>query len=149
GHLRKLSEEGAAFKSHLDGSPHMLTPESVMRIEAELGADIVLPLDICAPYPSSALDAQEAMERTHRWAERALIAKERYRPEQTLFGIVQGAFEPELRRQSARIIGEMPFPGLSIGGLSVGEPKAQMWEMLRSVTPELPHNKPRHLLGVG
>jgi queuine tRNA-ribosyltransferase len=149
GHLRKLSEEGVVFKSHLDGSQHVLTPERVMQIEAELGADIILPLDICAPYPCAPADAQLAMERTHRWEERALVTKERYRPEQTLFGIVQGAFEPELRRQSARVIGSMPFPGLSIGGLSVGESKAQMWEMLGYVTPELPRNKPRHLLGVG
>src|SRR5579859_4301164 len=149
GHLRKLSEEGAAFKSHLDGSAHTLTPESVMRIEAELGADIILPLDICAAYPCSPQEAKAAMERTHRWAERALIAKGDTEPAQTLFGIVQGAFEPELRRQSARFIGNLPFPGLSIGGLSVGEPKAMMWEMLRSVTPALPRNKPRHLLGVG
>ncbi len=149
GHLRKLSEEGATFKSHLDGSPHMLTPERVIQIETELGADIVLPLDICAPYPYPPRAAREAMERTHRWEERALIAKERYNPEQALFGIVQGAFEPELRQQSARIIGNMPFPGLSIGGLSVGEPKAMMWDMLRVVTPALPRNKPRHLLGVG
>src|SRR5215469_13529462 len=149
GHLRKLSEEGAAFKSHLDGSAHMLTPESVMQVESELGADIILPLDICAPYPSSPDSAREAMERTHRWAERALSAKEQYRPEQTLFGIVQGAFEPELRQQSARYTGSLPFPGLSIGGLSVGEPKAIMWDLLRRVTPELPRSKPRHLLGVG
>src|SRR5712692_7950434 len=130
GHLRKLSEEGAAFKSHLDGSLHLLTPESVMRIEAELGADIILPLDICAAYPCTPTEAREAMERTHRWAERALIAKERYRPEQALFGIVQGAFEPELRQQSAHFTGNLPFPGLAIGGLSVGEPKAMMWETL-------------------
>jgi len=149
GHLRKLSEDGAAFKSHLDGSAHMLTPESVMQIEAELGADIILPLDICAAYPCSPQEAEAAMQRTHRWAERALVAKEQYRPEQTLFGIVQGAFEPVLRRESARFIGNLPFPGLSIGGLSVGEPKAMMWEMLRYVTPELPRGKPRHLLGVG
>jgi len=149
GHLRKLSEEGAAFKSHLDGSPHLLTPESVMRIEYELGADIILPLDICAPYPSSPHEARTAMERTHRWAERALKAKEGYNPEQTLFGIVQGAFEPELRQQSARFVGSLPFPGLSIGGLSVGEPKETMWELLRYTTPELPPGKPRHLLGVG
>jgi queuine tRNA-ribosyltransferase len=149
GHLRKLSEDGAAFKSHLDGSAHMLTPESVMQIEAELGADIILPLDICAAYPCSPPAAEEAMQRTHRWAERALVAKEKYRPEQALFGIVQGAFEPELRQESARFIGNLPFPGLSIGGLSVGEPKAIMWEMLRYVTPELPRGKPRHLLGVG
>ena len=149
GHLRKLSEEGVTFKSHLDGSTLVLTPERVMQIEAELGADIVLPLDICAPYPYAPAEARAAMERTHRWAERALLAKERYRAEQTLFGIVQGAFEPELRRESARFVGSLPFPGLSIGGLSVGEPKATMWEMLRHVTPELPRNKPRHLLGVG
>ena len=149
GHLRKLSEDGADFKSHLDGSAHMLTPESVMQIEAELGADIILPLDICAAYPCSPQEAKAAMERTHRWAERALIAKEKYRPEQTLFGIAQGAFEPELRQESARFTGNLPFPGLSIGGLSVGEPKAMMWEMLRYVTPELPRGKPRHLLGVG
>jgi len=149
GHLRKLSEEGAAFKSHLDGSPHLLTPEKVMQIEAELGADIILPLDICAAYPCTPEAAREAMERTHRWAERALLAKQHYRPEQALFGIVQGAFEPELRQESARVIGNMPFPGLSIGGLSVGEPKAEMWDILRYVTPELPTNKPRHLLGVG
>src|SRR6266566_2655230 len=149
GHLRKLSEEGAAFKSHLDGSLHLLTPESVMRIEAELGADIILPLDICAAYPCSVLEARVAMERTHRWAERALLAKEKYRPEQTLFGIVQGAFDPELRRQSASFIGNLPFPGLSIGGLSVGEPKQMMWDMLSYVTPALPRDKPRHLLGVG
>lgn len=149
GHLRKLSEEGAVFRSHLDGSSHTLTPERVMQIEAEIGADIILPLDICAPYSSSPQQALQAMERTHRWEERALEAKERYRPEQALFGIVQGAFESALRRQSARFIGNLPFPGLSIGGLSVGEPKAQMWEMLEQVTPELPRDKPRHLLGVG
>ena len=149
GHLRKVSEDGAAFKSHLDGSPHVLTPEHVMRIETELGADIILPLDICSPYGSTPKQAREEMERTHRWAERALIAKAQYNPEQTLFGIVQGAFEPGLRRQSAEYIGSLPFPGLSIGGLSVGEPKAMMWDMLNVVTPALPREKPRHLLGVG
>ena len=149
GHLRKLSEEGVTFKSHLDGSAHMLTPERVMQIEAELGADIILPLDICAPYPCPPLEARKAMESTHRWEERALLAKERYNPQQALFGIVQGAFEPELRQESARIIGNMPFPGLSIGGLSVGEPKEEMWRILNYVTPELPAEKPRHLLGVG
>jgi queuine tRNA-ribosyltransferase len=149
GHLRKLSEEGAAFKSHLDGSTHLLTPESVMQIENELGADIILPLDICAAYPCTHDAAKEAMERTHRWAERAWIAKECFQSKQTLFGIVQGAFEPQLRQQSARFIGSLPFPGVSIGGLSVGEPKLEMWDLLKYVTPELPKGKPRHLLGVG
>ncbi len=149
GHLRKLNEDGVTFKSHLDGSYHTLTPERVMQIETELGADIILPLDICAPYPCPPEEARKAMEWTHRWEERALVAKEKLNPQQTLFGIVQGAFEPELRAESARVIGGMPFQGLSIGGLSVGEPKAAMWEMLRYVTPELPELKPRHLLGVG
>lgn len=149
GHLRTLNEDGVVFKSHIDGSEHSLTPERVMQIEAEIGADIILPLDICAPYPCSRDEALQAMQWTHRWEERALIEKAKQRPEQTLFGIVQGAFEPDLRAQSARIIGEMPFPGLSIGGLSVGEPKAQMEEMLKHVTPNLPRDKPRHLLGVG
>src|SRR5205809_2454380 len=149
GHLRKLSEEGVAFKSHLDGSAHLLTPESVMQIEYELGADIILPLDICAAFPCTYDVAKETMERTHRWAERACIAKEGYQSNQTLFGIVQGAFEPELRRQSAHFIGSLPFPGVSIGGLSVGEPKVEMWDLLKYVTAELPKGKPRHLLGVG
>ncbi len=148
GHLRKLSEEGAAFKSHLDGSAHLLTPEKVMQIEAELGADIILPLDVCTAYSCTLAEAKLAMERTHRWAERALAAAV-VRKEQTLFGIVQGAFEPELRQQSAHFIGNLPFLGLSIGGLSVGEPKEEMWKMLRHVTPALPREKPRHLLGVG
>ena len=120
-----------------------------MQIENELGADIILPLDICAAYPCTYDAAKEAMERTHRWAERALTAKLAYHSQQTLFGIVQGAFEPELRQQSARFIGSLPFPGLSIGGLSVGEPKQVMWDLLKYVTPELPRSKPRHLLGVG
>jgi len=149
GHLRKLSEEGVAFKSHLDGSAQLLTPESVMQIEYELGADIILPLDICVAYPCTYNAAKEAMERTHRWAERACIAKESYQSKQMLFGIVQGAFEPELRRQSARFTGSLPLPGVSIGGLSVGEPKLEMWDLLKYVTPELPKGKPRHLLGVG
>lgn len=149
GHLRKVSEEGVAFKSHLDGSPRTLTPETVMRIESELGSDIILPLDICVGYPCPPGEARIAMEMTHRWAERTLAAKEQYRPEQTLFGIVQGGFEAVLREQSALFIGNLPFPGLSIGGLSVGEPKAIMWEMLRATTPALPRLKPRHLLGVG
>lgn len=149
GHMRKLNEDGVVFKSHIDGSLHTLTPERVMQIEAEIGADIVLPLDICAPYPCAPAEARKAMEWTHRWEERALLEKERQRPEQTLFGIVQGAFEPELRAQSAHTIGEMPFQGISIGGLSVGEPKQEMWDMLKHVTPNLPRDKPRHLLGVG
>jgi queuine tRNA-ribosyltransferase len=147
GHLRRLDDDGVTFKSHLDGSTHVLTPEKVLAIEEQLGADIILPLDECAPYPYTREGARAAMERTHRWARRALAAQTR--PDQALFGIVQGWVDADLRRESAHVIGNMPFPGLSIGGLSVGEPKAMMWEMLDIIIPELPDDKPRHLLGVG
>ncbi|HKS71275.1 MAG TPA: tRNA guanosine(34) transglycosylase Tgt [Ktedonobacterales bacterium] len=147
GNLRELSEEGVRFRSHLDGSELLMTPESVMRIEAQLGADIILPLDVCPPYPCSPEEVHAATERTHRWAERALAAK--LRPDQALFGIPQGGMEPEQRAASARFIGALPFDGFSIGGLSVGEPKDVMWRALEAAVPELPDAKPRHLLGVG
>jgi queuine tRNA-ribosyltransferase len=147
GHLRDVSDAGVRFRSHLDGSEVELTPERVMQIEAKLGADIILPLDECPPYPCAPEVARAATERTHRWAERALASK--VRPDQALFGIPQGSMEPELRAESARCIGSLPFDGFSIGGLSVGEPKELMWRTLEVTTPELPEGKPRHLLGVG
>ncbi len=147
GNLRELSEEGVRFRSHLDGSELLMTPESVMRIEAQLGADIILPLDVCPPYPCPPEEVRAATERTHRWAERALAAK--VRRDQALFGIPQGGMEPEERAASARDIGALPFDGFSIGGLSVGEPKEVMWRALEAAVPELPDAKPRHLLGVG
>ncbi len=147
GKLREVTDEGVTFRSHLDGAEITLTPESVMHTEALLGADIILPLDECPPYPCSPEVARAATERTHRWAERALAAKQR--PDQALFGIPQGSMDARLRAESARFIGSLPFDGFSIGGLSVGEPKPLMWEMLEVVVPELPDGKPRHLLGVG
>ena len=147
GNLREVTDEGVRFRSHLDGAEIMMTPESVMRIEAQLGADIILPLDECPPYPCSEEEAWIATERTHRWAERALAAK--VRPDQALFGIPQGSMDAEMRAASARFIGALPFDGFSIGGLSVGEPKDLMWRMLEAAVPELPDAKPRHLLGVG
>ncbi len=147
GHLRDLSDEGVTFRSHLDGSVIHLDPERVISIEEQLGADIILPLDECPPYPCDTATAQRATERTHRWAERALAAKDR--PDQALFGIPQGGMIPELRAWSAHTIGALPFDGISIGGLSVGEPKPMMWEMLEHAIPELPDDRPRHLLGVG
>jgi queuine tRNA-ribosyltransferase len=147
GNLREVTDEGVRFRSHLDGAEIVMTPESVMSIEAQLGADIILPLDECPPYPCSAEEARIATERTHRWAERALVAK--LRPDQALFGIPQGAMDAEMRAASARFIGALPFDGFSIGGLSVGEPKDLMWRMLEAAIPELPDAKPRHLLGVG
>ena len=147
GKLRELSDDGVRFRSHLDGAEVTLTPERVMEIEALLGADIILPLDECPPYGASPEETRRATERTHRWAERALAS--RVRPDQALFGIPQGGMDAELRAESARFIGSLPFDGISIGGLSVGEPKALMWRMLEAAVPELPDGKPRHLLGVG
>ena len=148
GKLREVDDEGVRFHSHLDGALVELTPERVMQIEAQLGADIILPLDECPPFPCPPEVALAATERTHRWAERALAARERPH-DQALFGIPQGGMDAELRAASARTIGAMPFDGFSIGGLSVGEPKSLMWGMLEAAVPELPDAKPRHLLGVG
>ena len=147
GHLRDVSDTGVRFRSHLDGSEVELTPESVMEIEGKLGADIILPLDECPPYPCTPEVARAATERTHRWAERALASKAR--GDQALFGIPQGSMDAKLRAESAHFIGSLPFDGFSIGGLSVGEPKELMWRTLEVVTPQLPDAKPRHLLGVG
>ncbi|MBF6590485.1 MAG: tRNA guanosine(34) transglycosylase Tgt [Ktedonobacterales bacterium] len=147
GRLREVSEMGVRFRSHLDGAEVVLTPERVMEIEALLGADIILPLDECPPYPCPPEEVRLATERTHRWAERALTA--RVRPDQALFGIPQGGMDATQRAESARFIGALPFDGFSIGGLSVGEPKPVMWAMLEAAVPELPERKPRHLLGVG
>lgn len=147
GALRKLTEEGAEFQSHLDGSRHKLTPEKIMQIEQNLGADIAMAFDECAPYPAEYDYIKASAERTHRWAERC--QKAHTRPDQALFGIVQGGVFADLRRMSARTIDRMDFPGNAIGGLSVGEPKHLMYEMLDEVTPLLSPNKPRYLMGVG
>ncbi len=147
GKLREVTDDGVQFRSHLDGAAVTLTPERVMAIEALLGADIILPLDECPPYPCPPEQARAATERTHAWAERALAAK--VRADQALFGIPQGGMDVELRAASAAFIGSLPFDGFSIGGLSVGEPKPLMWRMLEAAVPELPDAKPRHLLGVG
>jgi queuine tRNA-ribosyltransferase len=147
GHLRALTDDSVAFRSHLDGREVQLSPERVMQIEAQLGADIILPLDECPPYPCDAQTMQRATERTHRWAERAIAA--RVRPDQALFGISQGGMLADLRAWSAATISALPFDGFSIGGLSVGEPKALMWQMVEATVPALDPARPRHLLGVG
>ncbi len=145
--LRQLTEEGAAFQSHLDGSRHMFTPENVVQIQEALGPDIMMVLDECTPHPADVEYTQHSMERTHRWALRAKQAQTR--EDMALFGIVQGGMYPELRKKSAAAIAEMDFIGNAIGGLSVGEPKPMMYEMLDAVTPILPEEKPRYLMGVG
>jgi queuine tRNA-ribosyltransferase len=146
-HLRKIGEDGIYFRSHIDGAEHFFSPEKVIQIEEELGADIIMAFDECAPYPCSHEYAEQAMERTHRWAERC--ARAHTRKEQALFGIVQGASYPDLRGRSAEFLRELDLPGYAIGGLSVGEPKAIMYSVLEQTTPHLPEQKPRYLMGVG
>ncbi|MGE5581576.1 MAG: tRNA guanosine(34) transglycosylase Tgt [Bacillota bacterium] len=145
--LTKVTEEGVTFKSHIDGSPHLFTPEKVMGIEMDLGADIAMAFDVCLPYPSKYDQAREAMERTTRWAERC--RKAHHREDQVLFGIVQGVSYRDLRMESARALTDLDFPGYAVGGLSVGEPKSLMYEVLDYTVPLLPDAKPRYLMGVG
>lgn len=143
---RKIDEDGVTFKSHIDGSMHRFTPERSIQIQNNLGADIIMAFDECAD-PNDHAYIKKAMERTHRWAERSL--KAHARPDQALFGIVQGGVNPDLRAQSAEFIASLPFPGIAIGGLSVGETKDEMHRTLEVVTPLLPEHKPRYLMGVG
>ncbi len=144
--MNKIDEDGVTFKSHIDGSMHRFTPEKSIEIQQLLGADIIMAFDECAP-PHDRDYNQRAMRRTHAWAERCLKAKTR--PDQALFGIVQGGVFPALREESARFITGLDFPGYAIGGLSVGESKQEMNEMLDVVPPLLPEDKPRYLMGVG
>ena len=155
GDLNKISEEGVRFQSHLDGSSHLFTPESVMEIEHGLGADIIMAFDECTPYPCERDYAEKSMRRTLRWAERCmkrhqeLSAQRTHRPPQALFGIVQGSVYPNLRRTCAQELIQMDLPGYAIGGLAVGEPRDSMFGVLRETTPLLPNGKPRYLMGVG
>ncbi len=145
--IRKIREDGVTFQSHLDGSRRFLSPEKSMEIQRALGSDIVMAFDVCTAYPCDHQTAEDAMHRTHRWAQRCLQSS--LAPGQALFGIVQGAFFRDLRIQSAQTLAQMDFPGYGIGGLSVGEPKALMYEMLEAIMPHMPQAKPRYLMGVG
>jgi queuine tRNA-ribosyltransferase len=155
GDLNKISEEGVRFQSHLDGSSHLFTPESVMEIEHGLGADIIMAFDECTPYPCERDYAEKSMRMTLRWAERCikrhqeLSAQRTHRPPQALFGIVQGSVYPDLRRTCAQELIQMDLPGYAIGGLAVGEPRDSMFGVIRETTPLLPNDKPRYLMGVG
>ncbi|ANY12949.1 tRNA guanosine(34) transglycosylase Tgt [Latilactobacillus curvatus] len=146
--LRDISEEGVAFKSHLSGEKLFLSPEKAIQVENALGADIMMSFDECPPFFESYDYVKKSVERTSRWAERGLIAHQNPAT-QGLFGIVQGAGFEDLRRQSARDLVGMDFPGYSIGGLSVGESKGEMNRVLDFTTPMLPEDKPRYLMGVG
>lgn len=147
GHLRSLNDHGVTFRSHIDGSAHLFTAESVVRVQEELGSDIAMVLDECTAYPSSEDEARRSFERTSRWAARSRAAHQR--PDQAQFGIVQGGMYAPLRQESAAQLVELDFPGYGIGGLSVGEPKPLFYEMLAVSAAALPHDKPRYLMGVG
>jgi queuine tRNA-ribosyltransferase len=143
---RKIDEDGVTFRSHIDGSTQRLTPEKSIAIQEHLGADIIMAFDECAP-PNDRSYNERAMARTHAWAERCLQAKTR--PDQALFGIVQGGVFADLRQESAQFIASLGFPGHAIGGLSVGETKTEMHAMLEVIDAVLPEDKPRYLMGVG
>ncbi|MBI5708549.1 MAG: tRNA guanosine(34) transglycosylase Tgt [Armatimonadetes bacterium] len=167
--MRQIGEEGVRFKSHLDGSEMFLSPERSIEIQMQLGVDIMMALDVCPPYPCSREEAAEAMERTHRWASRNLGARDKgteargdgrteggslypFVPPSlcpALFGIVQGGVHEDLRRESAQFISSLPFDGVAIGGVSVGEPTEMQRPVVEFTAPLLPAEKPRYLMGVG
>ena len=150
---RKIKEEGVKFKSHIDGSYHTFTPENVMEIQRTIGADIIMAFDECAPYPCDYQYAKRSMHMTHRWLERCITHLDKtplkYDYGQTFFPIVQGSTYKDLRKQSAEYIASVGAEGNAIGGLSVGEPAEEMYEMTAIVTEILPKDKPRYLMGVG
>lgn len=150
---RKIKEEGVAFKSHIDGSPHFFSPEKVMEIQRSIGSDIMMALDECIPYPCEYSYAKDSTARTHRWLNRCLAYlnenPSKYGHQQYFFPIVQGGIYTDLRKQSAEYIAEKNAPGNAIGGLSVGEPTEKMYELTDVVTTILPADKPRYLMGVG
>lgn len=147
GVLRQIKEEGVVFQSHIDGSRHFLSPEKVVEVQENIGADICMCLDECVPYPSSHAYTRDSVDLTSRWARRCKEAKKA--DDTMLFGIVQGGFYPELRIKSAQELMEMDFDGYALGGMSVGEPKSIMWEMVDTVIGSFPREKPRYLMGLG
>lgn len=150
---RKINEEGVKFKSHIDGSLHFFTPENVMEIQRTIGADIIMAFDECTPYPCEYGYAERSMKMTHRWLDRCMAHLEKtpleYGFDQAFFPIVQGSIYKDLRRQSAEYIANVNAPGNAIGGLSVGEPAEEMYEMTEVVCDILPVDRPRYLMGVG
>ena len=146
--LRKISEDGVEFRSHLDGSKHFFSPESVIETQEDLGADIIMAFDECVEYPATYEYTKQSMERTTRWAKRCKDAH-KTTDKQGLFGIIQGGFYKDLRDKSLEDLVALDFPGYAIGGISVGEPKEEFLDILRYVAPKMPENKPRYLMGVG
>lgn len=148
GALRKITEDGVEFRSHIDGTKKFISPEKAMEIQNALGSDIMMCFDECAPYGATREYVEKSMERTTRWAKRCKEAHKNTE-NQALFGIVQGGFFKDLREKSAKDLIELDFPGYAIGGISVGEPKEEFLDILRYTAPLLPENKPRYLMGVG
>ncbi len=146
---KKIQEEGILFSSHIDGAPLHFTPESVIDIEISLGSDILMPLDECVGYPIGKGYAREAMERTNRWARKAIDYFKTKNSQGQLFGIIQGSTYPDLRIEAAKEITRLDFNGFAIGGLIVGESKEQTWEVIDSILPYLPEEKPRYAMGMG
>jgi queuine tRNA-ribosyltransferase len=144
--LRKIKDDGVEFRSHIDGSLHFLTPELVMEIQGAFGSDIAMVFDECTPYPADKEYALNSLKLTTAWARRCNEAKNN---NQALFGIVQGGMFKDLRKKSADELMKMDFDGYALGGLSVGEPKALMYEIINYATPQLPRDKPRYLMGIG
>lgn len=147
GPLRTVTEEGVTFRSHIDGSRHFISPEKAMEIQMALGSDIAMAFDECVPYPCSWEEVRAAVERTTRWAARC--REFHNREDQAVFGIIQGGVFKDLREKSVKELVELDFPGYGIGGLSVGEPKPLMYEILEHTVPLLPPDRPRYLMGVG
>lgn len=147
GDLRKISEDGVTFSSHVDGSKHVFTPESVMKTEHDLGADIIMAFDECSPYGCDKTYAKKAMQRTHRWLDRCAHAHTN--GSQMLFPIIQGNMFEDLRIQSAKEVAQYAECGIAVGGLSVGEPSVVMYKMMDAIRPYLPEGMPRYLMGVG
>lgn len=148
--LRSINEEGVQFRSHIDGSKNLFTPEKVIDIQLALGSDIAMVFDDCTAYPTGYADAESSMELSMRWAAKCREQWRRYDDgTRALFGIIQGSTYPDLRKRSAEALKELDFPGMAIGGLSVGEPKDLMYEVVESTLPHMSWEKPRYLMGVG
>lgn len=151
--LVKIMDNGVEFRSHIDGSKHLFTPEKVMEIEHALGADIIMAFDECPPAHATKKYAMQSMEKTHRWAEKCkkahakILAKSK--TFQALFPIIQGGMFKDLRIESAKFMSGLDLPGIAIGGLAVGEPRETTWEIVDTILPYLPENKPRYIMGIG
>ncbi len=147
--IRKISEQGVEFRSYIDGSKHFFSPEKVISIQNNIGSDIMMVLDECVGYGADREYTERSLELTTRWARRCREAYPQGSGDQLMFGIVQGGFHKDLREKSLEQLAEIPFEGYAIGGLSVGEPIPDMYDILRHIGPKLPHDKPRYLMGVG